>query len=143
MRKSLMGAAAVASTAVIGLGATAAFAQSNAEFIQKNVERSTSHRIAYVKIWVTCSDDTDSAALSVRLTQINSGGVQQATGSVTSIGAFECTGEPENVTVPVRRPVGGFNWVAGSARADHALFITHDPSGTYFSTASPRTVTVK
>jgi hypothetical protein len=136
--------ASVASIAAVGAFAIPAHADSNSDFIHKTVTRSATHRIAYVKITVECSDDTDSAALSVRLTQVTPAGtVQQATGAQTNIGGFECTGDPESVTVAVRRPTGGYNWQAGTAVADHAVFVTHDPSGTYFSSASRRTVTVK
>src|SRR5215831_4428060 len=138
---------ALATAAAVGLIAgagAAAHASSNAEFISKTVTRSATHRIAYVKMTVECSDDTDSAVLSVRLTQVTPAGtVQQATGTVASIGAFECSGDPEQVTVPVRRPVGGFSWQAGAAVADHGVFATHDPSGNYLSFVPKTTVTIK
>lgn len=134
---------------VASLGAVAAFAlpaqaSSTVDQINKGATRSASHRIVYVKATVTCSEDTTSAALSVTVSQVTSGGLQVATGTVASLGAFECSGEEEVVMVPVRRPTGGFAWVKGSARASFLTFITDDPNpGINIDVAKGRTINVK
>lgn len=132
--------AGVATLATIALTATSASADNSIVKIKKYGELSASHKIAWVGVKVTCSEDTTSAQLTATLTQVTHGSVQSNTGQVTSINAFECTGEEELVYVPVRRPTGGFAWVKGAARASNVSFITQDPSGTFTDTAKGRTI---
>lgn len=132
--------AGVATIATIALTATSASADNSIVKIKKYGELSASHRIAWIGVKVTCSEDTTSAQLTATLTQVTHGSVQSNTGQVTSINAFECTGEEELVYVPVRRPTGGFAWVKGAARASNVSFITQDPSGTFTDTAKGRTI---
>lgn len=136
--------AVTATSLVASMGVMpAAQADNSIIHIGKYGDRSASHRIAYVKTTVTCSEDTVDARLTATLTQVTSGGTQVATGQVTSLGAFECSGEEEIVWLPVRRPTGGFKWVAGSARVSNFEFVTTDPSGTFTDTAKGRTIMVR
>jgi hypothetical protein len=111
--------------------------------IGKNATRSATSKIVYVRATVTCSEDTTDAYLSGTVTQVTHGSVQSATGYVAGINAFECSGEEETVWLPVRRPTGGYKWVAGSARVSNLSFTTTDPTGSWTDTAKGRTVTVK
>lgn len=136
--------AGVASIGAVATFAVPAHASSTIDQINKGATRSASHRIVYVNATVSCSEDTTSAALSVTVSQVTSGGLQIATGTVASLGAFECSGEEEVVQVPVRRPTGGFAWVKGSARASNLVFITDDPNpGINIDVAKGRTINVK
>lgn len=143
MRKSVQLVAAATSIASLGLMTLPAQADNAIIQIKKRAYMSSSAKLAYVQAKVTCSEDTTSAALSVTLTQTTVGGTQTATGSVTSIGAFECDGSEETVWIPVRRPTGGFKWEKGAARASNYQFVTADPSGTYTDTAKGRTVKLR
>lgn len=124
--------------------AASAFADNTAVSISKTATRNATHRIVYVGATVVCSEDTTSAALSVQVQQTNpAGNTQVATGTVVSLGAFDCSGDEEHVTIPVKRPTGGFAWRAGPAAARNLVFVTQDPSGTFVSTLKGRTITVK
>jgi hypothetical protein len=140
--KRLVAATAVG-TGLVLVGAGVAHADNTAISIGKNATRSASHRIVFVKTTVTCSEDTTDAALQVSVTQTTPGGTQTGTGTVVSLGAFECSGDEEIVMVPVRRPTGGFAWQAGAARASNLTFVTQDPSGVFTSTLSGRTINVR
>ena len=132
--------AGVAALATVALTATSASADNSIIKIGKYGELSASHKIAWIKTKVTCSEDTTSAQLTATLTQVTHGSVQSNTGQVTSLNAFECSGEEEVIYVPVRRPTGGFAWVKGAARASNFTFTTADPSGTFTDTAKGRTI---
>ena len=132
--------AGVAALATVALTAGAANADNSIIKIGKYGELSASHKIAWVKTKVICSEDTTSAALSVTLTQVTHGSVQTNTGLVAALNAFECSGEEEVIYVPVRRPTGGYKWVMGAARASNFQFVTQDPSGTFTDTAKGRTI---
>ncbi|WP_341229770.1 hypothetical protein [Nocardioides salarius] len=140
MRKTIQLLAAATSIASLGLMTVPANADNAIIQINKKGDRSASAKIAYVAVWVTCSEDTTSAELVATLTQVTSGGTQTATASVTSLSAFECSGEEELFLMPVRRPTGGFKWVKGKARVTDFHFTTADPSGVYTDTAKGRTV---
>jgi hypothetical protein len=131
--------AAVALT--IGLSG-AASAQSNLVHIGKRAHRSDSHLRVFVRVRVTCSEDTTSASLSGDLSQVTIGGTQYNTGSISGMNSFECTGDEERVLLPIRIPTGGYRWSVGSARVSNICFVTEDPSGTYVDQLSGRTVTV-
>lgn len=137
--------AAVLTVPVLSLAlAASAMADNTAVSIQKYASRNATHRIVYVKATVVCSEDTTSAALSVTVQQTNpAGNTQQATGSVLSVGAFDCSGDEETIMIPVHRPTGGFAWRTGPAAARNLVFITQDPSGTFVSTLKGRTITVR
>jgi hypothetical protein len=132
------------SLGLVGVAAPAAMADNNLIFVKKGVTRSATHVRAFVSVVVACSPDTDSAALQLTLRQVNAAGdVQSGTGSITDIGSFECSGDEETVVVPVRRPIGGFNWRAGEAAVRNVTFVTHDPTGLFASFLKGRTVLVK
>ena len=120
-----------------------AMADNSVISIAKTGTMSATHKIAYLRMVVTCSEDTTSGYISGTLTQVTSGGTQTATSAVSALNAVECTGEEERVTLPVRRPTGGFKWVKGSARASNLYFETTDPSGTYKDSIKGRTVTLE
>lgn len=123
--------------------AASAMADNTAVSISKKATRNVTHRIVYVKATVVCSEDTTSAALQVQVQQTNpAGNTQVATGTVVGIGAFDCSGDEEQVMIPVRRPTGGFAWRTGPAAARNLVFVTNDPSGTFVSTLKGRTITV-
>jgi len=146
MKHAVLKAAGAGLISVAGVAAMAIPAHADSTIIQVNKTdtRSATHRIVNVGVWVTCSDDTTSASLSATVTQVTAGGTQTASGALISLGAFECTGDEELVFVPVRRPTGGFNWVAGSARVSNVVFVTDDPNpGVNIDIAKGRTVTVK
>lgn len=127
------------------LAATAvpAHGDNSAISIEKAAARSASGKILNVRATVVCSDETTDAYLSAQVQQTNpAGGTQYATSKVVAIGAFECTGDEEIVTIPVRRPTGGYNWQKGTAAVRNVVFTTTDPSGTYTSFLKSRTVTV-
>lgn len=132
--------AGVAALATVALTATSASADNSIIKIGKYGELSASHKIAWIKTKVTCSEDTTSALLSATLTQVTHGSVQTNTGTVASLNAFECSGDEEVIYVPVRRPTGGFAWVKGAARASNFQFVTQDPSGTFTDVAKGRTI---
>ena len=130
----------VATLTTVALTAGTATASSTIIKIGKNADLSASHKIAWVRAKVTCSEDTTSALLSARLTQVTVGGFQSARGTVASLDAFECSGDEERVYVPVRRPTGGFKWEKGAARVSRLVFATEDPSGTFWDIIKGRTI---
>ena len=132
--------AGVAALATVALTAGSAAADNAIVKIGKYGELSSTHKIAWVKTKIICSEDTTSAAMQVTLTQVTHGSVQTATGTVAALNAFECSGEEEVLYVPVRRPTGGYKWVKGAARASNLIFVTQDPSGTFTDTAKGRTI---
>jgi hypothetical protein len=120
-----------------------AHADNTAVSIEKAAKLSASKKIINVKATVVCSDETTSAFLSAQVQQTNpAGGTQVATSGVLNLNAFECTGEEELVTIPVRRPTGGYNWRKGEAAVRNVIFTTNDPSGTYTAFLKARTVKV-
>lgn len=136
-------AAAIASSGLLVATDTAAHADNTAIQIEKNAARASGGKIMLVRATVVCSDETTSAFVSAQVSQTNTaGGTQTATGAVLSLGAFACTGDEEIITIPVRRPTGGYNWQAGKAAVRNVVFKTHDPSGTYFAFLKARTVNV-
>lgn len=144
--KKALATAAAAGLATVGVlgSAGAAHADNTAISIEKNATRSASHKIMFVKATVVCSEDTTSAWLSANVQQTNpAGGTQYASSAVLSLGAFECTGDEELVTIPVRRPTGGYAWQRGTAAVRNVVFKTWDPSGHYFSYLKARTVNVR
>jgi hypothetical protein len=129
---------------LVGVTAPAAMADNTLVQVNKTATRSATHVRLFVNVTVACSPDTFNAVLSLQASQVNSaGGVQTATGTVASLGAFECSGEEEVVQVPVRKPIGGFNWHAGTAAIRNVAFVTQDPSGVFASFLKGRTVIVK
>ena len=107
-------------------------------------ELSKSHRLAFIKIKVTCSPDVTDARLEGTLAQVTAGNAQVNTGVVAAYNAFECRGRGEWVWLPVRRPTGGFNWVKGRARVFDVVFATEDPAnGWTYDHASGRTVILR
>jgi hypothetical protein len=141
VKKSLVVAAATAALTVGTVGA--AFADNTAVQIEKNAARSATHKIMNVKALVVCSPDTTSAFVSAQVSQTNpAGDTQTAYGAVANLNSIECTGEEQDVTIPIRIPTGGFNWRAGEAAVRHVVFKTTDPSGTYFAFLKARTVKV-
>ncbi|MBM7509194.1 putative salt-induced outer membrane protein YdiY [Nocardioides salarius] len=143
MRKSVQLLAAATTMAGLTLSALPAQADSTIIQINKKGSISSSGKIAYVAVWVTCSEDTTSAELTATLTQVTTGGTQTATARVASLSAFECTGEEEKFYLPVRRPTGGYKWSEGKARVTDFHFTTADPSGVYSDTAKGRTVKLR
>lgn len=145
MRKSIQ--LLVAATTIAGLGVTtmpAASADSTIITVKKRGNLSDSHKIAYVKVKVTCSEDTASAQLTATLAQVTVGGAQTQTAQVTSINAFECDGTEETKWLSMRRPSGGFNWEKGKARVIDFTFTTQDVAGTTYSdTHRGRTITLR
>jgi hypothetical protein len=120
-----------------------AHADNTAVSIEKAAKLSASKKIVNVKATVVCSDETTSAFMTAQVQQTNpAGGTQVATSAVISLGAIECTGDEEQVTIPVRRPTGGYNWRAGEAAVRNVVFTTSDPSGTYTAFLKARTVKV-
>ncbi len=102
---------------------------------------SKSHNIAWIKVKVTCSPDVTDARLEGTLAQVTKGNAQENTGVLAAYNAFECSGNPEWVYLPVRRPTGGFHWVKGRARVFDFTFATEDPgNGWTYDRASGRTV---
>lgn len=130
-----------AAALTLGL-AGAASAQSNLVHIGKHADRSSSHLRVFVRVRVTCSQDTTSAFLSGELTQVTNGGTQTNNGFVAGVNSFECNGSEERVLLPIRIPTGGYNWRAGAARVSNVCFTTEDPSGSYSDTLSGRTIIV-
>lgn len=136
-------ASAFATTGFLVATSVPAHADNSAISIEKAATRSASGKIINVRATVVCSDDTYSASVSAQVMQTNpAGGTQVASSAVISLGAFECTGNEEIITIPVRRPVGGYNWQKGTAAVRNVVFCTTDPSGTYFAFLKARTVTV-
>jgi hypothetical protein len=136
--------AGVAAMAMVALTAGTASAESTIVKIGKNGDLSASHKIAWVRAKVTCSEDVTDAYLQATLYQVTVGNAQVATGSVESIGAFECSGREEVVYVPVRRPVGGFKWEEGRARVQCLIFETWDPGNGYdYDKAKGRTINLR
>jgi hypothetical protein len=135
--------AGVATLATVAATAGTATADSTIIKIGKNGDLSASHKIAWVRAKVTCSEDTTDALLKARLAQVTVGGFQSAWGLVASIGAFECSGDEETVYVPVRRPTGGFKWEKGRARVSDLVFATRDPSDEFWDHASGRTIRLR
>jgi hypothetical protein len=145
LRKSLAtGLVAVASSAgLITATTVTAHADNTAVSIEKTATRSASGLIMNVKATVVCSPDTTSAFVSATVSQTNTaGGTQTATSKVVSLGAIECSGNEELITIPVRRPTGGYNWQKGTAAVKNVVFRTWDPSGSYVAFLKARTVTV-
>ena len=136
--KILMTAAA-SGTMVLGMMGPA-LADNAIINIGRNGTLSSTHKIAYVPVKVSCSEDTVSGSISGYLTQVTHGSVQTAYASIDAMNAVECTGEEEWVNLPVRRPTGGYKWVTGAARAYNVTFTSTDPSGTFSDTAKGRTV---
>ena len=91
MRKTIQLLAAATSIASLGLMTVPANADNAIIQINKKGDRSASAKIAYVAVWVTCSEDTTSAELVATLTQVTSGGTQTATASVTSLSVMPPT----------------------------------------------------
>ena len=156
MQRILKTAAATgASLALVAVGSGSAMAsdghdghvfvseQSNIIKIGKYGELSKSHKIAWVRIKVVCSEDVTSAILAADLTQVVAGAVQRSTGVVASIDAFECSGEEEIVYVPVRRPTDGFKWVKGTARVNEVRFDTWSPTAYDENELAGRTITLR
>ena len=134
---------AISAVATISLAAGPALADNTAVLISKHATRSPSHLRLFVKVRVVCSPDTTDAILSGYADQTNpAGDTQEGYGAVIGISSFECTGEEENVILPIRRPTGGFNWRAGEAAVHDVCFFTSDPSGEFSSTLKGRTVSV-
>ena len=123
--------AGVATLATIALTAGAASAASTSDIIKigKYGELSASHKIAWVKVKVICTEDTVSAEASASLSQVTHGSLQSNTGTVSADNAFECSGDEEVVYIPVRRPTNGFKWVKGAARVNYVTFETWGPDG--------------
>jgi hypothetical protein len=132
--------AGVATLACVAATAGTATASSTIIKVGKHGELSASHKIAWVRAKVVCTEDTTSAILSARLTQVTVGGFQSARGTVASLGAFECAGNEEVVYVPVRRPTGGFKWEKGTARVSRLVFATEDPTGDFWDIIKGRTI---
>ena len=142
LRKFL--AVIAATTALVMATATFASADNTAVAIQKIATRSASHKIVFIRALVVCSPDTTSAKLSAQVQQVNpAGDVQTARGSVSLYNSFECTGEEENVRIPVRMPTGGYLWHKGAAAVRNVCFTTEDPSGEFTAFLKARTVYVK
>lgn len=136
-------AAAIAASGLVVATDTAAHADNTAISIEKSATRSASGILMYVRVTVVCSDETTDGFVSAQVSQTNpAGGTQTATSAVISLGAFECTGAEELVTIPVRRPTGGYDWSAGTASVRNVVFKTEDPSGKYFAFLKARTVNV-
>ena len=136
--------AVIASAGLVAATDVAAHADNTAVSIEKQATRSASHKILYVRATVVCSEDTTSAGLSAYVEQTNpAGGTQHAWSAVLSLNAFECTGDEQIVTIPIRRPTGGYAWQAGTAAVRHVVLTTQDPSGTYCAFLKARTVNVR
>lgn len=122
----------------------AAHADNTAISIEKQATRSATGTIMYVRATVVCSPDTTSGSVSATVSQVDpSGNVQTATSGVMSLNAVECTGDEEIITIPVRRPTGGYAWRAGTAAVKNVVFRTWDPSGSYVAFLKSRTVNVR
>lgn len=144
MRKSVQLLAAATTFAGLTLSAMpAAQADSTIVTIKKRGHLSDSHKIAWVKAKVTCSEDTTSARLTATLQQVTVGGAQTQTAQVTALNAFECNGEEETIYLSMRRPTGGYKWEKGKARVVDFEFVTQDPSGTYSDTHHGRTIRLR
>ena len=145
MFKKLAGVtlAIAALVAPVALMAPAAQASSTAIRIGANADRSDSHRIVYVRTFVVCSPDTFSAALTTQVRQVAPDGtIQVGSSAVLGLGAVECTGARERVDVPVRIPIGGYNWRKGQMAVLGVLFQTQDPTGVYSTVLPKRSITV-
>jgi len=105
---------------------------------------SRTHNLAWVNVKVTCSPDVSDASLTATLAQVTNGNAQVSTGTVAAFNAFECNGREEWVSVPIRRPLGGFKWVKGKARVFDVCFATYDPGNGWTNDfASGRTITLR
>src|SRR3954447_11606039 len=108
--------AVIASAGLVAATDVAAHADNTAIQIEKQATRSATGKILNVRATVVCSEDTTSAKVSVYVEQTNpAGGTQAAWSKVISLDAFECTGDEQIVTIPVRRPTGGYKWQRGTA----------------------------
>jgi len=146
MFKKLAGTmlAITALVAPVALMAPAANASSTAIRIGAAADRSVSHRVVFVRAFVVCSEDTFSAALTTQVSQVAPDGtVQVGTSAVLGLGSVECTGDVEKVLVPVRKPIGGYNWRAGAAAVTGLQFITQDPTGVYSTVLPKRAINIK
>ncbi len=144
MRKSVQLLAAATTFAGLTVSAMpAAQADSTIVTIKKKGHLSNTHKIAWVKAKVTCSEDTTSARLTATLQQVTVGGAQQQTAQITGVNAFECSGEEETVYLSMRRPTGGFKWEKGKARVVDFVFETADPSGNYRDVHRGRTIRLR
>jgi hypothetical protein len=135
--------AGVASLALVALTATSANAESTLIKIGKYGQLSATQKVAFIKIKLTCSEDTTSIAADLTLTQVTAGTVQTAYAAVSLYNAVECSGSEEVAYLPVRRPTGGFKWLPGTARVSDVNLYTEDPSGDFSSHLDGRTVTLR
>ncbi|MFC7493772.1 MULTISPECIES: hypothetical protein [unclassified Nocardioides] len=136
-------AAVMAAGGLVVATDVAAHADNTAISIEKAATRSATGMIMNVRVTVVCPDETTNAFVAAQVSQTNpAGGTQTATSAVISLGAFECSGNEETITIPVRRPTGGYDWSAGQAAVRNVVFKTSDPSGHYFAFLKARTVNV-
>jgi hypothetical protein len=132
-----------ASVALVAGSTGAANADSTLIKIGKYGQLSAHHKVAFIKLKLTCSPDTTDAEVSLSLSQVTSGSAQTAYSTVSFYNAVECTSREEAVWIPVRRNAGDFNWIPGKARVGHVELTTTDPQGDHYSDLHGRTVTLR
>ncbi|MGZ4472396.1 MAG: hypothetical protein ACXVXM_10575 [Nocardioidaceae bacterium] len=142
MRKSSAAVAAAALAASFGVASAAQAADTTIIRLGATGNLSATHNIVRVHARVTCSPDTTDAHLSGTLTEVTHGNVQKASAAADVYNGVECTGDPEWVTLAIRRPTGGFKWDRGPARLSDVTFSTTDPSGSDQDFAKGRTIKV-